>query len=81
MRLPLDVGRYELRTFSDDSPDPIVLELDHEDGRALGLAVADVLTALDAPGITVEPVRLVIAGREVTIEGTAERGMKITVAR
>ncbi|MBE2318384.1 hypothetical protein DVA67_020550 [Solirubrobacter sp. CPCC 204708] len=38
----------ELRAFSDDSDDPIVLPLDAVDGHAFGVAVADVLSALDA---------------------------------
>ncbi len=79
--LPLDDGRFELRVFSGDSPDPIVLELDKADGRSFGLAVAEVLTALDTPDATVEPLQVVIAGRELTIDGTSARGLGITVAR
>jgi hypothetical protein len=79
--LPLDDGRYELRAFSDNTEDPIVLVLDEHDGRQLGVAVADMLTALDAPGVERLPIHLTIAGREVTITGTPERGLQLTVGR
>ena len=79
--LPLDHGRYELRAFSDDSRDPIVLVLDEDDGRRLGVAVADMLAALDAPSVERLPIRLTIDGREVTLTTTPDGGLKLTVGR
>ncbi len=78
--LPLDGDRFELRAFSDDSPDPIVLSLNQEDGRALGLAVADVLISLDTPGGDPETITLRISGRRVTVAGT-DTGLRLTVHR
>lgn len=77
--LPLGDGRYELRAFSDNTEDPIVLVLDESDGRALGVAIDDMLTALDAPGIERLPIHLTIAGREVTLTGTHDDGLRLTV--
>lgn len=79
--LPLRDGRVELRAFSDDSDDPIVLPLDQADGRAFGLAVAEVLSSLDSTRDAVEPVALVIAGRRVTVHGTVTGGIAIDVER
>jgi hypothetical protein len=79
--MPLAGGRYELRAFSDESPDVIVLQLDRQDGRRLGVALADMLTALDAPDGPLLPIRLVIAGRAVTITGTDDRGLRLTIDR
>lgn len=73
-------GQHELRAFSDDSDDPIVLALDDESGRRFGLAVADVLTSLDA-GVDPLPIRLEIDGRAVTVQGTPDRGLRLTVGR
>jgi hypothetical protein len=78
--LAVDGGRFELRAFSDDSPDPIVLSLNHEDGRALSLAVAEVLTSLDAPGVQPRTVTLTLTGRRVTVAGT-DKGLRLTVRR
>lgn len=78
--LPRDDGRHELRAFSDDSEDPVVLVLDAEDGRRFGVAVADMLTALDA-GVDRLPIRMVIDGRDVKISGTADGGLRVTVGR
>ena len=78
--LPLDDGRFELRAFSDDSADPIVLSLDEEDGRALSIALGDVLTSLDAPGVVPRTVTLTVSGRQVTVAGTDE-GLRLTVHR
>lgn len=72
-------GRHELRAFSDDSEVPIILILDRDDGRQFGVAVADILTALDA-GIERSPIEVSIDGRRLTIEGTPEKGLRITVA-
>ncbi len=71
-------GRHELRAFSDNSAEPIVLELDDESGRRFGLAVADILTALDA-GVEPLPIRLKIDGRPVTVQGTPDHGLRLTV--
>ncbi|WP_028064637.1 hypothetical protein [Solirubrobacter soli] len=71
----------ELRAFSDDSDDPIVLPLSAADGRAFGLAVADVLTALDAGVRPLPQTELTIAGRRVVIMGTEELGLKLDVER
>jgi hypothetical protein len=71
-------GVRELRAFSDDSDLPIVLALIDEDGRTFGLAVADVLTALDA-GLDPAPIQLTINGRTAAIEGTADNGLRLTV--
>lgn len=73
-------GRRELRAFSDDSPDPIVLILDDEDGRLFAVALADVLTALDS-GAGLPSVTLRLAGRRVCIEGRPDSGLRLTVAR
>jgi hypothetical protein len=78
--LPIDGGRFELRAFSDDSLDPIVLSLNQEDGRALSLAVADVLTSLDAPGVDSRTVTLTVSGRRITVAGT-DRGLRLTIHR
>ena len=78
--LPVNGDRFELRAFSDDSPDPIVLSLNLEEGRALGRAVADVLSSLDAPGVEPRTITLTISGRRVTVAGT-ERGLRLTVHR
>ena len=80
MLQPLDDGRYELRAFSDDSPDPIVLPLDANDGRALSAAVGEVLAALDEPHAQRTAVTLTVAGREVTLVA-ANDGVRITVNR
>jgi hypothetical protein len=79
--LPLDDGRYELRAFSDNTEDPIVLVLGEEDGRKLGVAVAEILTALDTPGVEPLPIHLMIAGRQVIITGTPDLGLRLTVGR
>lgn len=76
--VPLDDGRHELRAFSDTSEEPIRLVLDAKDGRAFALAVADVLTALDAPGDPPSPITLTVGGRHVTVSGT-DAGVKLTV--
>jgi hypothetical protein len=76
--LPLDDGRYELRAFSDDAADPIVLVLDESDGRRLKRAVGD---ALDAPHAESTPRCLIIGGREVVLTATADGGLRLTVAR
>lgn len=73
-------GQRELRAFSDESDDPIVLALDDESGRRFGLAVADVLTALDA-GADPLPICLKIDGRTVTVEGTPDHGVRLIVGR
>ena len=79
--LPLSDGRYELRAFSDNTEDPIVLVLDETDGNKLGVAVAQALVELDTPGAEPAPIRLSIAGRDVTIYATSERGLQLTVGR
>lgn len=79
--VPLDDGRYELRAFSDNTEDPIMLVLDEDDGRKLGIAVADMLTAIDSPGVERLPIHLTIAGREITILATTDGGLRLTVSR
>jgi hypothetical protein len=78
--LPLGDGRFELRTFSDDSPDPIVLVLDQQDGRALGEALEHVLSVPYAPGAAVPITHLTVAGRSVTVARTPD-GVQVTVGR
>lgn len=73
-------GQRELRAFSDDSDDPIVLVLDDEGGRRFGLAVADVLTSLNAE-VDPLPITLEIDGRSVVIVGTPDGGLRLTVDR
>lgn len=58
-----------------------MLVLDENDGRTLGVAVADMLTALDAPGVERLPIHLTIAGREVTLTATRDDGLQLTVGR
>jgi hypothetical protein len=72
-------GLRELRAFSDASDDPIVLVLDDESGRRFGATVADILTSLDAY-VNRVPITLQIDGRAVTMEGTSDRGLRLTVA-
>jgi hypothetical protein len=79
--LPLDDGRYELRAFSDNTEDPIVLVLGQEDGHKLGVAVADMLTALNTPGAERLPIHLMIGGREVIIAGTPDLRLRLMVGR
>ena len=71
-------GRRELRAFSDTSVDPIVLVLGDEDGRRFGIAVADMLTSLNA-GIDRLPIELMIDGRKLMIAGTPDGGLRLTV--
>lgn len=80
MLVPLDGDRHELRAFSDTSADPIVLIMGADEGHAFALAVADVLSALDAPGVAVPQHELTIDGRQVTITG-GEHGLTLTVER
>lgn len=77
---PLGDGRFELRAFSDDSPDPIVLALDREQGRALGLALAEVLSAMDAPDTTPGPLTVAVGDREVVVSPTPH-GVRLVVSR
>lgn len=79
--LPLDDDRYELRAFSDTSTDPICLTVDRPAAAELAEALAEVLTALDAPNITVPTIELNIDGRRVVVSGTAARGLRLTVDR
>ena len=58
-----------------------MLVLDADDGRRLGVAVADMLIALDAPGIERLPIHLTIAGPEVTLTATHDDGLQLTVGR
>ena len=78
--LPLGDGRYEMRAFSDDSEDPIVLMLDEHDGRALSAALGELLAALDAPGSGPSTAVLTVADREVRIDVTGN-GVRLTVDR
>ena len=78
--LPLDGGRYELRAFSDDSSDPIVLTLNESDGRALVSALGEAMARIDSPAEARDAVTLVIGGRSVTLEATSS-GIRITVDR
>lgn len=79
--VPLDAGRYELRAFSDDTDDPIVLRLNEADGRSLGIAVGEMLAALDTPGAACLPIQLTVGGRRVTIAAAPEHGLRLTVER
>jgi hypothetical protein len=76
--LPLDGGNYELRAFSDDSEDPIVLLLSDDDGRALRDALGRVLQELDAGREATE--ELDVDGRRVVLTGSAS-GIAIKVDR
>jgi hypothetical protein len=77
---PLGDGRYELRAFSDDSEDPIILTLDEQDGRRLKQALGEVLSALDQRGSAPATVAVTVGGREVRLDTTAD-GVRMTVAR
>ena len=70
----------ELRAFSDTSDDPIVLSLDATAGRLFGVAVADVLSRLDA-GELDPRADVVIDGREVEVSGSPDGGLRLDVAR
>lgn len=77
--LERDDGSVLLRAFSDTSEGPISLVLDQSAGRRFGVAVADVLTRLDA-GEPTPSARLLVDGREVAIEGTLDGGLRISIA-
>jgi hypothetical protein len=78
--LPREDGRHELRAFSDDSDDPIVLLVDDADGREFRRAVAEVLDAAGS-GDETRTAHVEIDGRDVEIAGTADGGLRLTVSR
>lgn len=76
---PLQDGRHRFRALDEDSGRAIDLLLDEQDRRALGIALADALTQLDAPGVQPEAVAVVVGGQRVRILPSHARGLRFSL--
>lgn len=69
-------GGHHFQAVDQASGDLINIVLGDEDRRTLGLALADALTALDAPGLDAATAVVKVGGRRLRIMPSAESGLR-----